>query len=383
LSDAGSDGPASERSRASTFDVLGNRFRIEADAADLLRPFEQLFAHFRSDDDDEVPGPALLALRGNQGTEQQALCVREHSFAVPGSADDLIAHAYAVLLNEVFAGVEGYLLLHAAALEFDGGGLVLSGASGAGKTSLACELARGAAWKFLSDDVAPIDSEEGRLHPFPKALSIRPGLVDSDQLDGERLPVLEGGVKTIIDPGSSGLTLATGSCPLRTLVFLEPHARALHPDTAPLAVVIHRTVPGLVSRLRQLPDARSVVERTGHRFVTLDIDTKVPARTLAQVEEICREERALIIGTAREAQRAEPDFLAEPELEPISLDDSVRLFLRRLWGVAQYKQLAAYGGGARLYLAIARLLGEVDCYRLRPGRFEAEVALIKEAVGDA
>ena len=57
--------------------------------------------------------------------------------------------------------------------------------------------------------------------------------------------------------------------------------------------------------------------------------------------------------------------------------------LRRLWGTAQYRQLAGDGGGSRLFLTIARLLGGVRCYRLRPGRFEAEIELIKRAVGDA
>jgi hypothetical protein len=62
--------------------------------------------------------------------------------------------------------------LHASVVERDGSYLVLSGPSEAGKTTLMLELlARG--WRYVSDDMAPIDRTTSLARPLRKPLSVR------------------------------------------------------------------------------------------------------------------------------------------------------------------------------------------------------------------
>lgn len=61
--------------------------------------------------------------------------------------------------------------VHAGAVAVGGRAIVLPGRSFAGKTTLVAELIRRGA-TYLSDEYAVLD-ERGRVHPYPKALSIR------------------------------------------------------------------------------------------------------------------------------------------------------------------------------------------------------------------
>jgi hypothetical protein len=67
-----------------------------------------------------------------------------------------------------------YLPLHAAVVERAGAGLLLVGAHDAGKTSLACALARCGA-TLLSDDVAPVRPADLTVFPFPRDLILHEG----------------------------------------------------------------------------------------------------------------------------------------------------------------------------------------------------------------
>jgi HprK-related kinase A len=96
-------------------------------------------------------------------------------------------------------GQRRYLLLHAGAVERDGRALLLTGDSGAGKSTLSALLGeRG--WRFMGDEFALLDLACGRLHPFPRAVSLKNDAVRLfDGVSAERLgPVLAGTPKGTI-----------------------------------------------------------------------------------------------------------------------------------------------------------------------------------------
>ena len=90
-------------------------------------------------------------------------------------------------------GQKRFLLLHAASVEKDGRALLMTGHSGAGKSTLAALLGeRG--WRFMGDEFALLGLEDGLLHPFPRAVSLKnESLGLFEDVDPGRLgPVLEG-----------------------------------------------------------------------------------------------------------------------------------------------------------------------------------------------
>lgn len=117
-------------------------------------------------------------------------------------------------------GHKRHLLLHAAAVERNGKAVLMTGHSGAGKSTLAALLGeRG--WRFLGDEFALIDLDDGRVHPFPRPVSLKNealGLFDG--VDAERLgPVLQG-------------------TPKGTIRHLRPNAEALSRMDEPAAPVL-------------------------------------------------------------------------------------------------------------------------------------------------
>ena len=71
-----------------------------------------------------------------------------------------------------FAFVDrGYVLLHAACMDVDGRGVMLSARTDTGKTGTVLKLLRTHHWRFLSDDMTIVDCA-GNAKSYPKPLTI-------------------------------------------------------------------------------------------------------------------------------------------------------------------------------------------------------------------
>lgn len=69
-------------------------------------------------------------------------------------------------------GYRRHLLLHAASIERDGRAVLMTGVSGAGKSTLSMLLGE-AGWRLMGDEFALLDVDDGRLHAFPRAISLK------------------------------------------------------------------------------------------------------------------------------------------------------------------------------------------------------------------
>lgn len=107
-------------------------------------------------------------------------------------------------------GQRRYLLLHASAVERDGRALLMTGLSGSGKSTLAALLmARG--WRLMGDEFALLDPATGRVHAFPRLISLKNAAIEVARVASPRGrfgPRLEG-------------------TPKGTLQHLLPDARAI------------------------------------------------------------------------------------------------------------------------------------------------------------
>jgi len=70
-----------------------------------------------------------------------------------------------------------YLILHAAVLERDGRALLMPAKPGVGKSTLSAALAhRG--FRLLSDEMALVRPEDGRVHPIPRPIGLKEASID-------------------------------------------------------------------------------------------------------------------------------------------------------------------------------------------------------------
>lgn len=97
-------------------------------------------------------------------------------YTLPDAAPSALAHgllAAEMGMNlQMALGHRRHLLLHAASVERDGRALLMTGVSGAGKSTLSMLLGE-SGWRLMGDEFALLDLEDGTLHPFPRAISLK------------------------------------------------------------------------------------------------------------------------------------------------------------------------------------------------------------------
>jgi hypothetical protein len=143
---------------------------IEGNNATTMARLRENFGAMVSD----AIGEAHLVYRIESRSGGAARLVRPDSeFAVdPRDLGELIYLLEADLVIQLQLLHPSLLFLHAAALEFEGGVHILTGHSGAGKSTTAWGLLHHG-FEYLSDELAPLLLPDARVYPYPHALCMK------------------------------------------------------------------------------------------------------------------------------------------------------------------------------------------------------------------
>ena len=182
----------------------------------------------------------------------------------------------------------GYLPVHAAAVEVDGGAVLLAAPGGFGKTTLAAAF-HTAGYRLLTEDIACI-SEESELSiiPGPAILRVRPDVMERLDLDAAE----------VVGRSPTRITLAIdlsrrGDCspvPVRAVVFLRAGPsltvqRIRSSDAIPDLWALSRRYPGFSGAARGFQQVAHVASRIPmwnvHRPLTLEALPEVVATIAA------------------------------------------------------------------------------------------------------
>lgn len=129
--------------------------------------------------------------------------------------------------SETVRWTRDFVLVHAGAVATPlGEGLVIVGESGSGKTTLTAALLQHG-FGYLSDEAAAIDPVTRRLHPYPKALSIKESSAELfSHVDWSGLPHLTNGQRHVrpedVRPGC-----VAGPCEVRFVIAHHHKASAV------------------------------------------------------------------------------------------------------------------------------------------------------------
>jgi HprK-related kinase A len=216
--------------RAAIVEIGGLSIAIELHLAwpALQRQISDLYAPYPQHDPDDLPDLTLALRRQSWRSSLSGKAVRAFANgyapyqAVPAR---LAVPAMEATINWfIWKYLARVLLLHAAVIERAGRAVLLPGPSGVGKSTLCTALiARG--WRLLTDEIAMVRPDDGRVLPHPRPISLKNEAIGiaakalPDAYLSERFVNLTKGTVAFLRPPTLGIEKAGETADPALVVF--------------------------------------------------------------------------------------------------------------------------------------------------------------------
>jgi hypothetical protein len=274
--------------------------------------------------------------------------------------------------------IRSHYIVHAGCLSLDGRGVIISGRSGMGKSTLTAHLAtRGMG--FLSDELAPISRRTGMIDAVPMPIGIRPGparalITDKPTFDYS----FRGDEKKLIDIEALSGEKPVDAVPPAHVVFLT--------DSTDRRVATPKKFNNLVRVMTTAEDEgfdRALAAMGGVTLKRKNTEGEFPSFLLEvgetesflpglyRILEDCGQE--LVALTYEDLDQ--PDFSATPRLTPIPPAAGVIELVKKIpsFNIKEMARSEFEGKLTPLIAELSSLLKEVHFYKLSPGRIDAMI----------
>ncbi|HEX9756202.1 MAG TPA: hypothetical protein VGB26_00205 [Nitrospiria bacterium] len=161
-----------------TFAFFDIPFFIQSNSYHLLEFFNTLYKQFISIEKTDLSnGSSYFLFKRKFDSEILQFRINKGKGIPISLKSNPFPMADSFIFNDVVKKVRNYYLIHALSLSFQGKGVIFSGPTGSGKTTLGLELIQ-RGFQFLSDELAALSRSSHLLFPFPRALCIRKKTID-------------------------------------------------------------------------------------------------------------------------------------------------------------------------------------------------------------
>jgi len=337
------------------FEVAAMTARLEG-SEEILGAFRRHFSAFSAGTVHAAPAVRFswdgLACRvRREGAAERAVAVRAPEFRIPATL--------ALLAGELAALRPDLTILHANAVDGPHGAVVLAGESGAGKTTLAMELAGADGWRYVAEDWVLLDADGARILPFPRALNVRDGA---------------GGETVVEHPGPRG---ATASLDRATVAILNVSANDPPCGVAGETWWMTSATDALRARI---VGAGGDVEDDGP-LVRASFVASLPGVARGELLAACEPDGALVVQTSRGVARRRSSRPTQrppaPELRAIESSYALQVLMPQV-----IRPVGNSQGGTALLMRLARAFSQARFVAVVPGGTPAQTAhALREAAG--
>ena len=341
--------------------------RIWSDSAEYLTRFNNLYRRFQVNAASHHPTQLdFKIITGAKHPPQ--LILNGVEWPLPDTVN-LRRYIYGHILKTILNHVRSHLLFHAAVVASEDGATLIVADSFHGKTTLSLALVQ-RGFSFLTDETAALGRADGRIYPCLRQLSVRDGSLAQSGFGEHAValhPTDELG-KQIIDIDVLKPSAVGEAQPLKQVIVLHDLNRPKVIDEAyQLTIILNNLPEALENDIRELDDVVSV-EFLVTEFVKVQLEVRRRTAVFDAIEQLCDVHNVLLLDVV-DKMVYRPNFDSPVELTPIAKSEAVAALLERFQG--GYKSVILqdeYGGNTmRLFIELARLLGDADCYRLSVG----------------
>lgn len=365
------------------YKIFDFSFSLASDSADALRLFDLVYKNFRQKNGKTSAPTFEVVIQTKEGEapyfKSEGRVYPFHSFSPVES------QVFKLVTDELYRRVESHFLIHGGGVCFQNKGVIVSGESGTGKTSLIVNLlTRG--FQFLSDEVVPINRKTGMMEPFPRAVGLRTEarflLKEGFDLFGKEKFNDSSGHKYFVNPSFlSPEKIGGPSLPLYFLYLAKPKS------SPECKTIIHMVIESrgkeFISLLKRIKGLRILqsIQRKNDMYLKIEIPRK--AAVMKEYLEGHEKFKRYIIHSERKKEEG-ITFDQKPRMTPLHLHDMSLLLMKQLKDeIIEHKlrgEKFKSVGSFWLYLVEALGLDRVKGYKIHVGRFEETTQLIQELV---
>lgn len=288
-------------------------------------------------------------------------------------------HAYSTILRQLLGRVGDHFVFHASTVARDGRAIVVAGPSAFGKTTLTLHLAlRGFA--VLSEDLTFLDRSTGRVIPFRRPMTVRPGTRGT--LEGDQLDALERGILRreaevwSVDAGLAEVSRTEEEATPAVLAVMRPTGtgagvRAFRWFTCR----VREGRDDALADLRSVPGAGRVLEHPADPWA---LSIEIP-ETAAIEAWLGAHDQDVVLAVKHTG--GAPDFEGTPSADPIGPFQAGLEISQEMLNRHTGSRVATEFDGRETHLVadVAGLIRDVDCYALSPGVLDETLDLLEAA----
>jgi hypothetical protein len=360
-----------------TYSYIRNTILIRGNTPGPLENFDSMHGRFKVPFDARLEPDITLVYREEEGEE------RDVTYLVNGSPyrvrhREMMETIFATMIFLVMKHMRSHYIVHAGCLSVEGRGVIISGRSGMGKSTLTAHLAtRGMG--FLSDELAPISRRTGMIDAVPMPIGIRPGparalVTDKPTFDYS----FRGDEKKLIDIEALSGEKPVEAVPPAHVVFLTDSrdSRVATPKKFDSLVRVMTTADeeGFDRALTDLEGVTLKNKNTAGEFPSFLLEVEDGEAFLPDLYRILEEWDLELVGLAYE-DLDPPDFTATPRLTPIPPAAGVIELVKKIpsFNIKEMARSEFEGKLTPLIAELSSLLKEVRFYKLSPGRIDAMI----------
>lgn len=360
------------------YKIFDFSFSLDSDSSKAVRLFDLVYKNFRQKNGSSS-SVSFGIVSNKERDKPPHLKIEEKKYPFH-SFSDIESQCFKLVTDEIYKKVNSHFLIHGGGVVFQNKGVMVCGDSGTGKTSLILKLLS-SGFKFLSDEVMPLDKKTGKMVPFPRSVGLRP---EAQSLLGKGFSLFKE-LEFVNIPGhkyfgNPSLLKSERAC---KPVFPDYFIYLTSPDEGTngeidIDVISEGKREDFLHSLEEIGGLRIIDSTRKGNYVYSGVRIQRNATVIKNYLETCGRFKSVIVHTEKKKERG-LKFSQKPQIRPLSSQD-IGLFLLRQskeniveYNRYEYKSIGAYWLNLYKILNIEKMKG----FEVRVGYMENMIGLIQ------